>query len=89
MQYLADAGTLGMSAEVLRSSSWLRVPDFLRTKQFPIEPSTEVVKSSKFGIATKENNKTSTLAASVTKSTMEPPPQLISFDKYGSYQKLL
>ena len=31
---LADAGTRSMSAEVLRSSRWLRGPDFLRTKQF-------------------------------------------------------
>ena len=30
----ADASTRGMSAEVLQSSSWVRGPDFLRTKQF-------------------------------------------------------
>ena len=42
----ADAGTCGMSAEVLQSSSWLRGPDFLRTKEFPFEPSIEVVKTS-------------------------------------------
>ena len=29
------------------------------------------------------------MAASVTKPTKEPPPQLIPFDKYSSYQKLL
>ena len=29
------------------------------------------------------------MVASVTKSTKEPPPQLIPFDKYSSYQKLL
>ena len=29
------------------------------------------------------------MAASVTNSTKEPPPQLIPFDKYSSYQKLL
>ena len=86
----ADAGTRGMSAEVLQSSSWLRGPDFLRTKQFPFEPSTEVVNNIKLGIVTKEIDKTNTsLAASVTKSTLEPPPQLIPFDKYSSIQKLL
>ena len=54
------------------------------------EPSTEVVKTIKFGIATKEIDKTNTtLSVSVTKSTKEPPPQLIPFDKYSSYQKLL
>ena len=37
-----------------------------------------------------ETDKTNTsLAASVTKSTKEPPPQLTPFDKYSSYQKLL
>ena len=86
----ADAGTRGMSAEVLQSSSWVRGPDFLRTKEFPFEPSIEVVKSIKLGIVTKETDETNTsLAASVTKSTKEPPPQLIPFDKYSSYQKLL
>ena len=86
----ADAGTRGMSAEVLQSSSWVRGQDFLRTKQFPFEPSPKVVKNIKLGIVTKENDETNTsLAASVTKSTKELPPQQIPFDKYSSYQKLL
>ena len=86
----ADAGTRGMSAEVLKSSSWVRGPDFLRTKKFPFEPSTEVVNNIKLGIVTKETDETNTsLAASVTKSTKELPPHLIPFDKYSSYQKLL
>ena len=42
----ADAGTRDMSAEVLQSSSWVRGPDFLRTKEMQFEPSTEVVKTS-------------------------------------------
>ena len=76
--------------EVLQSSSWVRGPDFLRTKEFPFEPSIEVVKNIKLGIVTKETDETNTsLAASVTKSTKEPPPHLILFDKYSSYQKLL
>ena len=86
----ADAGTRGMSAEVLQSTSWVRGPDFLRTKQFPFESSTEVVKNFKDCMLTKENDETNTsLAASVTKSTKELPPQLIPFDQYSSYQKLL
>ena len=86
----ADAGTCGMSAEVLQSSSWVRGPDFLRTEQFPSEPSTEVVNNIKLGIVAKETDETnSSLAASVTKSIKEPPPQLIPFYKYSSYQKLL
>ena len=85
----AYVGTRGMSAVVSQSSSWLRFPDFLRTKEFPFEPSTEVVKNIKLVIVTKETDKTKTLAASVTKSTKEPPPQLIPFDKYSSCQNLL
>ena len=89
----ADAGTpadAGMSAEVLKSSSWLRGPVFLRAKEFPFEPSIEVVKNMKLGIVTKETDETNTsFAESVTKSTKEPPPQLIPFDTYSSYQKLL
>ena len=69
----------------------MRGPDFLRTKEFPFVPSIEVVKNIKLGIVTKETDETITsLAASITKSTKEPPPpQLIPFDKYSSYQKLL
>ena len=86
----ADAGTRGMSAEVLQSRSWVRGPDFLRTKEFQFEPSIEVVKNIKRGIVTKETDKTRTsLAAPVTKSTKEPPPQLIPCDRYSYYQKLL
>ena len=85
-----DAGTRGMSAEVLQSSRCVKGPDFLRTKEFPFEPSTEVVKNIKLGIVPKETDENNTsLAASVTKSTKEPPPQLIPFDKYNYYQKLL
>ena len=43
----ADAGTRDMSAEFLQSISWVRGPDFLRTKEFPFAPSTEVVKNIK------------------------------------------
>ena len=86
----ADAGIRGMSAEVLQSVSWVLGPEFLRTKQFPFEPSNEVVKNIKLGIVTKEIDKTNTsLAGSVTKSTKNPPLQLIPLDNYTSYQKLL
>ena len=52
----ADAGTRGISAEVLQSSSWVLGAEFLKTKQFPFEPSKEVVKNIKFGIVTKETD---------------------------------
>ena len=53
----ADAGTCGMSADVLKSSSWVRRPNFLITNQFPFEPSIEVVKNIIFGILTEEADK--------------------------------
>ena len=46
----ADAGTRGMSAEVLQSSSWVTGPDFLRTKQFPFVPNTDVVDNIKLSV---------------------------------------
>ena len=46
----ADAGTCGMSAEILQSSSWVRGPEFLRTKQFPFVPNTGVVDNIKLGV---------------------------------------
>ena len=79
-----------MSAEVLQSISWVLGPEFLKTKQLPFESSNEIVKKIKLGIVTKEIDETNTsLAASVTKSIREPPPQIISFDKYSTYLKLL
>ena len=87
----ADAGTRGMSAEVLQSSSWVRGPDFLRTKEFPFVPNTDVVDNIKLGVVTKEqdDDSISSLAASVTNSPKEQSINLIPFDKFHSYQKLL
>ena len=85
----ADAGTRGMFAEVLQSSSWMRGPDFLRTKQFPFVPNTDVVDNIKLGVVTKEqdDDSISSLAASVTNSPKEQSINLIPFDKFSSYQK--
>ena len=60
-----------MPAEVLQSSSWVRVPDSLRTMDFSFGPSSEVVENIKFRIVTKELDET---------------PQLIHFDEYSFYQ---
>ena len=75
----ADAGT------------WVRGPDFLRTKQFPFVPNTDVVDNIKLGVVTKEqeDDSISSLAASVTKPPKEQSINLIPFDKFSSYQKLL
>ena len=87
----ADAGTRGMSEEILQSSSWVRGPDFLRTKQFPFVPNTDVVDNFKLGVVTKEqeDDSISSLAASVFKPPKEQSINLIPFDKFCSYQKLL
>ena len=80
-----------MSADVLQSSSWVRGPDFLRTKQFPFVPNDDVVDNIKLSVATKEqdDDSTSSLAPSVTKPPKEQSTNLIPFDKFSSYQKLL
>ena len=80
-----------MSVEVLQSSSWVSSPDFLRTKQFPVVPNTNVVDHIKLGVATHEqdDDSISSLAASVTKPPKEQSINLIPFDKFSSYQKLL
>ena len=87
----ADAGTRGMSAEVLQFSTWVRGPDFLGTKQFPFVPNTNVVDNIKLGVVTKEQDDhcISSLAASITKPYKEQSIILIPFDKFSSYQKLL
>ena len=59
----ADVGTRDMSAEVLRSSSWVRGSDFLRTKQFTFEPSTEVVNTSRPSTGQQQPSKTTTLSS--------------------------
>ena len=41
----ADAGTRGLSAETLLERSWLKVPVFLRTSDWPFQPSDEIMKT--------------------------------------------
>ena len=69
----------------------MRGPDFLRTKQFPFVPNTDVVDNIKLSVVTKEqeDDSISSLAASVTKHPKEQSINLIPFDKFSSYQKLL
>ena len=80
-----------MSAENLQLSSRTRGPGVLRTKQFHFVPNTDVVDNIKLGVVTKEqdDDSISSLAASVTKLLKEQSINLIPFDKFSSYQKLL
>ena len=69
----------------------MRAPDFLRTKQFPFVPNTDVVDNIKLGVVIKgqDDDSISSLAASVTKPHKEQSINLIPFDKFSSYLKLL
>ena len=46
----ADAGTRGMSAEVLQLSSWVKGPYFLINSRFPFVPNKDVIKNIKLGV---------------------------------------
>ena len=85
----ADAGTRGMSAEILQLSSWFKVPHFLTNSRFPFVPNNNVIKNKKLGVnqaVTIED--TVSLATSVKRQTT-PVPSLFPFDKFSSYQKYL
>ena len=89
--YPADSGTRGMCAEVLQFSGWVRGPDFLRAKYFPFVPNSDVVDNIKLGEVTKKHGDDSilSLAASLIRPLKEQSINLIPFDKFKSYQKLL
>ena len=85
----ADAGTRGISAEVLQLSSWVNGPHFLTNSSFPFVPNKEVLNYLKLGV----NQAviivdTVSLATSVKKQTT-PVPWLFPFDKFSSYQRHL
>ena len=69
----------------------VRGPDFLRTHQFPFAPNTDVVDNIKLGIVSKgqDDHSISSLAAFVTKPLREQSINIIPFDKFSFYQKLL
>ena len=46
----ADAGTRGMSAEILQLSSWVKGPHFLTNLRFPFVPNKDVIKNIKLGV---------------------------------------
>ena len=80
----ADAGTRGMSAEILQLSSWVKGPHFLTNSRFPFVPNEDVIENIKLGVnqaVTTED--TVSLATSVKKQTT-PVPSLFPFDKFSS-----
>ena len=84
----ADAGTRGLSANALVESSWLKGPEFLKTPQWPFEPSEgcrwklKEPKDSSPSPATVS----STTMVSATQSTIA---QTFEWQRYCSYEKLL
>ena len=46
----ADAGTRGMSAEILQLSSWVKGPHFLTNSRFSFVPNKDVIKNIKLGV---------------------------------------
>ena len=45
-----DAGTRGMSAEVLQLSSWVKTPQFITNPRFPFVPNKDVIVNLKLGV---------------------------------------
>ena len=85
----ADAGTRGMSAEVLQLSSWVNGPHILSNSSFPFVPNKDVINNIKLGVNQAVIiEDTVSLATSVKKQTT-PVPSLFPFDKFSSYQKYL
>ena len=83
----ADAGTRGMSAEVLQLSSWVNGPHFLTNSSFPFVPNKDVINNIKLGVNQAVIiEDTVSLATSAIKQTT-PVPSLFPFDKFSSYQK--
>ena len=85
----ADAGTRGMSAEVLQLNSWVNGSHFLTNSSFLFVPNKDVINNIKLSLkqaVTIED--TVSLATSVEKQTT-PVPSLFPFDKFSSYQKYL
>ena len=85
----ADAGTRGMSAEVLQLSSWVNGPQLSTNSSFPLVPNKYVINNIKLGVNQAVIiEDTVSLAKSVKKQTT-PVPSLFPFDKFSSCQKYL
>ena len=84
---LADAGTRGLSSEVLQNSIWLRGPDFLRTSDFPFRPDNEEVSNIKLKRQTADPNPLDNCSTLKTNSLNSDFG--IHLCKYSSYPKPL
>ena len=85
----ADAGTRGMSAEILQLSSWVKGPNFLTNSRFPFVPNKEVINNIKLGVNQAVTIEDTVSLTTSVKKQMTPVPSLFPFDKFSSYQKYL
>ena len=85
----ADAGTRGMSAEVLQLSSWVKGPHFLTNSRFPFVPNKDVINNIKLGVNQAVTIEDTVSLATSAKKQITPVPSLFPFDKFSSYQKYL
>ena len=85
----ADAGTRGMSAEILQLSRWVKGPHFLTNSRFPFIPNKCVINSIKLGVNQAVTIEDTVSLATSAKKHITPVPSLFPFDKFSSYQKYL
>ena len=85
----ADAGTRGMSTEVLQLSSWLKGPHFLTNSCFPFVPNKDIINNIKLGVNQAVSKKDNVSRATSVKNQTTPVPSLFPFDKFCSYQKYM
>ena len=85
----ADAGTRGMSAEVLQLSSWVNGPHLLINSSFPFVPNEGFINNMKLGVNQAVIIEDTVSLATSVKKQITPVPSLFPFDKFSSYQKYL
>ena len=86
----ADAGTRGLSAKALLKSTWLKGPDFLRTSDWPVKPSDEIMKS-KLKKLDPDKVPTETKFQETTANTANVffNALTLEWQKYSPYEKIL
>ena len=85
----ADAGTRGVSAEILQQSSWVKGPHFLTKSRFPFAPNKQVLKNIKLGVNQAVIIEDTVSLTTSVKKQITPVPSIFPFDKFSSYQKCL
>ena len=85
----ADAGTRGMSAEILQLSSWVKGPRFLTNSRFRFVPNKNVIKTIKLGVNQAVTIEDTVSLTTSVKKHITPVPSIFPFDKFSSYQKYL